>query len=78
MLRELVEHWPLKRGEKWRPASTGSLTKARSRLGAGALRVLFDRVGRWAEERDLPVAGFVAEAALDYRHRSTADGRLGL
>ena len=44
VLRELVEHWPLKRGEKWRPASTGSLTKARSRLGAGALRVLFDRV----------------------------------
>ncbi|MGJ5739381.1 transposase domain-containing protein [Streptomyces caniscabiei] len=44
VLRELVEHWPLKRGEKWRPASTGSLTKARSRLGAGALRVLFDRM----------------------------------
>ncbi|MDX3314189.1 transposase domain-containing protein [Streptomyces sp. ME08-AFT2] len=44
VLRELVQHWPLERGEKWRPASTGSLTKARSRLGAGTLRVLFDRV----------------------------------
>jgi Insertion element 4 transposase N-terminal/Transposase DDE domain len=44
VLRELVEHWPLRRGEKWRPASTGSLTKARARLGAGVLRVLFDRV----------------------------------
>jgi len=44
VLREMVEHWPLRRGEKWRPASTGSLTKARARLGAGVLRVLFDRV----------------------------------
>jgi hypothetical protein len=44
VLRELVEHWPLRRGEKWRSASTGSLAKARNRLGAGVLRVLFDRV----------------------------------
>lgn len=44
VLRELVEHWPLRRGESWRPASSGSLTKARARLGAGVLRVLFDRV----------------------------------
>ncbi len=44
VLRELVEHWPLGRSERWRVASTGSLTKARARLGASALRVLFDRV----------------------------------
>ncbi|MER6076299.1 hypothetical protein ABT187_47835 [Streptomyces sp. NPDC001817] len=31
-------------GEKWRSASTGSLAKARNRLGAGVLRVLCDRV----------------------------------
>lgn len=33
---------------------------------------------RWAGEQGLPVDGFLAEAALDYRHRATADGRLGL
>ncbi|HBF80270.1 MAG TPA: hypothetical protein DD420_10200 [Streptomyces sp.] len=31
VLRELVEHWPLGRGESWRPASTGSLTKAKAK-----------------------------------------------
>lgn len=44
VLRELVEHWPRRRGEKWRPARTGSLTSARQRMGPGPLRLLFDRV----------------------------------
>ncbi|MFD0502063.1 IS4 family transposase [Streptomyces chiangmaiensis] len=44
VLRELVEHWPRRAGEVWRPARTGSLTLARARLGAGPLRLLFDRV----------------------------------
>ncbi|MBV9022989.1 MAG: IS4 family transposase [Streptomycetaceae bacterium] len=44
VLRELVEHWPRRRGEEWRPARTGSLTSARQRVGPGPLRLLFDRV----------------------------------
>jgi hypothetical protein len=40
--------------------------------------LLVDRLIRWAGEQGLPVDGFTAEAALDYRHRATADGRLGL
>ncbi|MDX3798191.1 hypothetical protein [Streptomyces sp. AK04-3B] len=43
---------------------------------AGGL--LVDRLVRWAGEQALPVDGFTAERALDYRHRATADGRLGL
>jgi hypothetical protein len=44
VLRELVEHWPRRAREVWRPARTGSLTEARKRLGPGPLRLLFDRV----------------------------------
>jgi hypothetical protein len=44
VLRELVEHWPRRAGERWQPARTGSLTKARARVGPGPLRLLFDRV----------------------------------
>lgn len=40
--------------------------------------LLVDRLVRWAGEQGLPVDGFTAEAALEYRHRVTADGRLGL
>ncbi|MEU7606494.1 hypothetical protein [Streptomyces sp. NPDC041003] len=40
--------------------------------------LLVDRLVRWAGEQGLPVDGFTAEAALDYRHGATADGRLGL
>ncbi|MEU6373324.1 hypothetical protein [Streptomyces sp. NPDC046909] len=40
--------------------------------------LLVDRLVRWAGERGLPVDGFLAEAALEYRHRATVDGRLGL
>ncbi|MYX25188.1 hypothetical protein GTY75_00615 [Streptomyces sp. SID8381] len=43
-----------------------------------ACGLLVDRLVRWAGEQGLPVDGFTAEAALDYRHRATADGRLGL
>lgn len=43
-----------------------------------ACGLLVDRMVRWAGEKGLPVDGFTAEAALDYRHRATADGRLGL
>jgi hypothetical protein len=43
-----------------------------------ACGLLVDRLVRWAGEQVLPVDGFLAEAALDYRHRATADGRLGL
>lgn len=43
-----------------------------------ACGLLIDRLVRWAGEQGLPVDGFMAEAALDYRHRATADGRLGL
>ncbi|MEU8868983.1 hypothetical protein [Streptomyces umbrinus] len=43
-----------------------------------ACELLVDRLVRWAGEQGLPVDGFMAEAALDYRHRATADGRLGL
>ncbi|PZG95834.1 hypothetical protein C1I97_26905 [Streptomyces sp. NTH33] len=42
-----------------------------------ACGLLVDRLARWAGERGLPVDGFMAEAALDYRHRATVDGRLG-
>ncbi len=40
--------------------------------------LLVDRLVQWAEEQALPVDGFTAETVLDYRHRATADGRLGL
>lgn len=40
--------------------------------------LLVDRLVRWAGKQGLPVDGFLAEAALDYRHGATADGRLGL
>ncbi|MFJ9540847.1 hypothetical protein ACIRPX_26745 [Streptomyces sp. NPDC101225] len=43
-----------------------------------ACGLLVDRLVRWAGEQALPVDGFTAERALDYRHRATADGRLGL
>ncbi|MDX3575580.1 hypothetical protein [Streptomyces sp. FL07-04A] len=43
-----------------------------------ACGLLVDRLVRWAREQALPVDGFTAETALDYRHRATADGRLGL
>ncbi|CAL9540779.1 hypothetical protein [Streptomyces sp. enrichment culture] len=43
-----------------------------------ACGLLVDRLVRWAGEQGLSVDGFMAEAALDYRHRATADGRLGL
>lgn len=42
-----------------------------------ACGLLVDRLVRWAGEQGLPVDGFLAETALDYRHRATADGRLG-
>ena len=44
VLRELVENFPRGRGELWRPARTGSITKARARIGQAPLRWLFDRV----------------------------------
>ncbi|MFI7141987.1 hypothetical protein ACIBQ5_31035 [Streptomyces massasporeus] len=57
----------------------------RMRFEAGAEKefeaacgLLVDRLVRWAGEQGLSVDGFMAEAALDYRHRATADGRLGL
>lgn len=40
--------------------------------------LLVDRLARWGGEQGLPVDGFTAEAVLDYRHRATVDGRLGL
>lgn len=40
--------------------------------------LLVDHLVRWAGVQALPVDGFTAEAVLDYRHRATADGRLGL
>ncbi|MBT2470966.1 hypothetical protein J7E97_24670 [Streptomyces sp. ISL-66] len=40
--------------------------------------LLVDRLVRWGGEQGLPVDGFTAETVLDYRHRATADGRLGL
>ncbi|MET9088326.1 hypothetical protein ABZX77_41675 [Streptomyces sp. NPDC004237] len=43
-----------------------------------ACGLLVDRLARWAGGQALPVDGFTAERALDYRHRATADGRLGL
>jgi hypothetical protein len=43
-----------------------------------ACGLLVDCLVRWAGEQGLPVDGFTAEAALDYRHRATVDGRLGL
>ncbi|MFJ8636068.1 hypothetical protein [Streptomyces sp. NPDC093568] len=43
-----------------------------------ACGLLLDRLVRWAGEQGTPVDAFMAEAALDYRHRATADGRLGL
>jgi hypothetical protein len=44
VLRELVENWPRRAREAWVPTRTGSLTKARARLGPAPLRLLFDRV----------------------------------
>ncbi|MGW5973714.1 hypothetical protein [Streptomyces sp. NPDC055186] len=42
-----------------------------------ACALLVDRLVRWAGEQGLPVDGFLAEAALEYRHQATVDGRLG-
>ncbi|MEU6525673.1 hypothetical protein ABZ892_23315 [Streptomyces sp. NPDC046924] len=42
-----------------------------------ACALLVDRLVRWAGEQGLPVDAFLAEAALEYRHRATVDGRLG-
>ncbi|WP_327722123.1 hypothetical protein OG381_47095 [Streptomyces sp. NBC_00490] len=55
----------------------------RYEAGAGeefeaACGLLIDRLVRWAGEQGLSADGFLVEAALDYRHRATADGRLGL
>jgi hypothetical protein len=44
VLWELVENFPLRKGELWRLARTGSITKARARVGQAPLRWLFDRV----------------------------------
>ncbi|WP_405913774.1 hypothetical protein OG760_31030 [Streptomyces sp. NBC_00963] len=43
-----------------------------------ACGLLIHRAGRWADERGESLDGFGAESALDYRHRGTRDGRLGL
>ncbi|QFQ99443.1 hypothetical protein F9278_28520 [Streptomyces phaeolivaceus] len=43
-----------------------------------ACGLLVDRLVRWAGGQGTPVDAFMAEAALDYRHRATVDGRLGL
>ncbi|MFI9547482.1 hypothetical protein ACIHAR_26750 [Streptomyces sp. NPDC052016] len=43
-----------------------------------ACGMLIDRLVQWAGEQGLSVDGFTAETVLDYRHRATADGRLGL
>ncbi|MDX2821432.1 hypothetical protein PV416_10095 [Streptomyces ipomoeae] len=61
----------------------GEFMRMRFETGAeeefeAACGLLVDRLVRWAGEQGLPVDGFLAEAALDYRHRATADGRLGL
>ncbi|MEV0638610.1 hypothetical protein AB0I77_27455 [Streptomyces sp. NPDC050619] len=50
---------------------------AEEEFGA-ACELLVDRLVRWAGKQGLPVDGFLVEAALDYRHRATVDGRLGL
>lgn len=57
--------------------------RMRYEAGAGeefeaACGLLIDRLVRWAGEQGLSADGFLVEAALDYRHRATADGRLGL
>ncbi|GAB2956359.1 hypothetical protein GCM10023080_014460 [Streptomyces pseudoechinosporeus] len=61
----------------------GGFMRMRFEAGAedefeAACGLLVDRLVRWAGEQGLPVDGFLAEAALEYRHRATADGRLGL
>ncbi|MHA5050335.1 hypothetical protein [Streptomyces sp. SD15] len=61
----------------------GGFMRMRFEAGAeeeceAARALLIDRLLRWSGEQGLPVDGFTAEAALDYRHRATADGRLGL
>jgi hypothetical protein len=43
-----------------------------------ACSLLIHRMGQWARERGESVDPFVVETALDYRHRGTPDGRLGL
>ncbi|WP_254885893.1 hypothetical protein [Streptomyces sp. NA02950] len=43
-----------------------------------AAEMLASRVEEWAREHDEVADGFVVQAALDYRHNGTADGRLGL
>jgi len=57
----------------------------RMRYGAGAEEefgagcgLLVERLVRWAGEQGVPVDAFLVEAALEYRHRATVDGRLGL
>ncbi|MFD4761786.1 hypothetical protein ACFWOJ_23810 [Streptomyces sp. NPDC058439] len=43
-----------------------------------ARSLLIHRMGQWARERGESMDPFVVETALDYRHRGTCDGRLGL
>ncbi|MET7858234.1 hypothetical protein ABZS81_13625 [Streptomyces sp. NPDC005318] len=43
-----------------------------------ARSLLMRRLDQWARERGENVDLFVVETALDYRHRGTCDGRLGL
>ncbi|MET7905382.1 hypothetical protein ABZS86_29540 [Streptomyces sp. NPDC005355] len=43
-----------------------------------AAETLASRVEEWAREHDEAADAFVVQSALDYRHRGTVDGRLGL
>lgn len=44
VLREMVENLPRRGGEEWRTANSASITKARARIGAAPLRLLFSHV----------------------------------
>jgi hypothetical protein len=71
VLRELLEGFPYRAGERWtRPARTGSITKARVRLGAAPLRWLFGQVAG--------VQGTPATAGVFWRGRRllSMDGTL--
>ena len=70
VLRELVEHWPLRNREAWRPALSGSLTSARARLGQAPLRLLFDRVAGAGGTAATP-GGVLARPAPDLHGRHT-------
>ncbi|MER6162558.1 hypothetical protein ABT147_44965 [Streptomyces sp. NPDC001868] len=63
--------------------SWGRIMRMRFEAGAeeefqAACGLLIDRLVQWAGEQGLPMDEFLAEATLEYRHRATADGRLGL